>query len=319
METRFCARAGGSWLRGLVYVLTALFCLLEPTSGHADCVVRQATSVGLSMVGGRILVQVEVNGIPSSFILDTGAQRSVVTEAAIRRLGLARDQWVGTTMSGIGGINRRANANPRSFTLAGVPLVRRTLNHDTSLTVGVLPGSSAPGPVVDGLLGRDYLSLFDLDLDIPALRLSLFQPVGCSGRFLPWADNYIAVPISNPTENALVVPVVLDGIPLRALLDTGASGSLLGAAGIFRLKVDLASLGSDATEQVSGLGPHIVTLRRHQFRSLSVGGQSIGTPLLWVAPLRLTPIVDMLLGADWLAGRRVWISYATHQLFIAVP
>jgi hypothetical protein len=24
----------------------------------------------------------------------------------------------------------------------------------------------------------------------------------------------------------------------------------------------------------------------------------------------------MLLGADWLMGRRVWISYATNQLFV---
>jgi hypothetical protein len=39
--------------------------------------------------------------------------------------------------------------------------------------------------------------------------------------------------------------------------------------------------------------------------------------VIWVAPIRLTPIVDMLLGADWLAARRVWISYATRQLFVA--
>jgi hypothetical protein len=27
----------------------------------------------------------------------------------------------------------------------------------------------------------------------------------------------------------------------------------------------------------------------------------------------------MLLGADWLAGKRVWISYATRQVFAAEP
>jgi hypothetical protein len=35
-----------------------------------------------------------------------------------------------------------------------------------------------------------------------------------------------------------------------------------------------------------------------------------------VAPIQLSPISDMLLGADWLMGRRVWISYATNQLFV---
>ena len=43
------------------------------------------------------------------------------------------------------------------------------------------------------------------------------------------------------------------------------------------------------------------------------------SPQLWVEPIRLTPIVDMLLGADWLAGRHVWISYATAQVFLAGP
>jgi len=40
-------------------------------------------------------------------------------------------------------------------------------------------------------------------------------------------------------------------------------------------------------------------------------------PVLWVAPIRFTPISDMLLGADWLAGKVVWISYASRQVFVA--
>jgi hypothetical protein len=42
-------------------------------------------------------------------------------------------------------------------------------------------------------------------------------------------------------------------------------------------------------------------------------------PELWVAPVHLVPIVDMLLGADWLLSRRLWVSFATRQLFMAVP
>jgi len=266
-----------------------------------------------------ITVPVEVNNVTASFILDTGAQRSVVTEAAIVRLGLARDQWVGTTMSGIGGVNRRANADPYSLTLGGVALVRRTINHDTSLTVGILPRSGNAGPPIDGLLGRDYLSEFDLDLDLAARQLTLYQPRGCAGRFLPWAGDYASVPVSNPTESALVIPVMLDGVSLSALLDSGASSSLLAAPGMFRLRMGPADLTGDPSAPVSGLGTRTLVMHRHQFRSLRVGPQIIDAPLLWVAPVRLSPIVDMVLGADWLAGRRVWISYATRQVFVTAP
>lgn len=310
---------GPAILLWTVFLWVVTLWSFDPAQARADCVVRQKAVVKLNVAGGSISVPVEVNGVTASFILDTGAQRSVVTEAAVKRLGLARDEWVGTTMSGLGGINSRANADPRSMTLGGVLLARRTLNHDTSLTVGILPRFAAAGTVIDGLLGRDYLSAFDLDLDMLGNRLTLYQTSGCAGRFLPWGGNYAAIQVSSPAENALVVPVVLDGKPLRALLDTGATSSLLGAPGMFRLGIDLAALQSDPSDLVSGLGPHSVTMRQHRFRSLSVAGQTIDSPVLWVAPVRLTPIVDMLLGADWLAGRQVWISYATRQVFMAVP
>jgi hypothetical protein len=29
------------------------------------------------------------------------------------------------------------------------------------------------------------------------------------------------------------------------------------------------------------------------------------------------PVVDMLLGADWLGARHVWLSFATRQMFVA--
>jgi hypothetical protein len=58
-------------------------------------------------------------------------------------------------------------------------------------------------------------------------------------------------------------------------------------------------------------------MRRHRFGSLQVGPQRIQSPSFWVGPVRLTPIADMILGADFLARRRVWISFASQQVFVA--
>ncbi len=301
-----------------IALLVLLSVLVTPTAARAACVVDDKATVPLDLIGGTITVPVGVNGIVATFILDTGAQRSVVTEAAVHRLDLARDEWVGTTMSGVGGVESRPNADPRSLTLGGVPLVRRTLSHDTSLTVGILPRTRVGNLLIDGLLGRDFLSPFDLDLDVPGRRLTLYQVRGCAGRFLPWRDNYVAVPAAFPDQDAVLVPVTLDGTPLRALLDTGASSSLVAAPGLFRLGLQPASLAGDPANEVAGLGPHIVTMHQHTFNALRVGGQTTDSPIIWVAPVHLRPIADMLLGADWLGGRRVWISYATRQLFVAV-
>jgi Aspartyl protease len=169
------------------------------------------------------------------------------------------------------------------------------------------------------LLGRDFVSPFDLDLDVPGHRLVLYQVQDCASRFLPWPGGYISVPVTLQAGNALVLPVTLDATPLRAMLDTGATASLLAAPGLFRLGLQPANLADDPVEQASGLGPHVISMHRHVFGSLRVGSQTIASPVIWVAPIHLSPIVDMLLGADWLAGRRIWISFATRQVFVATP
>ena len=296
-----------------------LLLLMIPGAGHAGCVADRITNVSLLIIGGTIAVPVEVNGQAAVFILDTGAQRSVVTADAVRRLGLARDPWVGTTLSGIGGIDRRANADPRSLSLGGVPLARRTLNHDTSLTVGILPRAAAGNVPIDGLLGRDFLSRFDLDLDSPGHRMTLYQVQECAGRFLPWTGNYAGIPVTAVGDGALILRVTIDDRPLRAMLDTGASGSLLAAPGIYRLGLNAQSLSGDPAADISGLGERVLSAYRHKFHTMRVGDQLIESPQLWVEPVRATPPVDMLLGADWLLERRVWISFATTQVFEARP
>lgn len=297
-------------------LLSCLILIACRTGVTAACEVVPRASIPLEVINGAILVPVEVNGIAGRFILDTGAERSVVTPAAVQRLALTLDEWVGTTMHGVGGVERRPNANTRTLTLGGAALRRRTLNHDTSLTVADLPRATAGGRAIDGLIGRDYLSLFDLALDMPGQQLTLYDVQGCTGRFLPWTMPYEAVPVQNPAESALVVPVVLDGIRLRALLDTGAGSTLVTAPGIARLGLPLERLMQDPHVNVSGVGPRVQVMHRHRFNVLKVGTETIPHPTLWVAPVRITPIVDMLLGADWLAGKQVWISYATRQVFV---
>jgi hypothetical protein len=115
------------------------------------------------------------------------------------------------------------------------------------------------------------------------------------------------------------VQVLVDGRPLRALIDTGASSSLITASGMFRLGVTPALLRPDPAGNGAGVGPAPVPMHLHRFAELRVGPDVMRDPALWVASVRVVPIVDMLLGADWLQTRRVWLSFATKQIFVAEP
>ena len=66
---------------------------------------------------GNILVAVEVNGVEATFILDTGADRTLMGEDVVRNLGLERDGWVASIIQGVCGIEQRPNALPRSLRL----------------------------------------------------------------------------------------------------------------------------------------------------------------------------------------------------------
>ena len=288
-------------------------------AGHASaaCVVQPLAGVPVDPVGTTLLVPVVVNGIEGSFILDTGAGRTVVTPEAVARFGLALDEWTSTTMRGVGGVERRRNANPRSLTLGGIALKRRSLAEDSTLRAATLPRASAGGRTIDGLLGRDFLSVFDLMLDIRHRVLALYDVRDCSGRFLPWTGDYVSVPVENPTESALIVPIELDGVKLRALLDSGAGSTVVAAPGMARLGLTAEALAGDPVHTITGMGPNSVAMRRHRFGHLKIGTETFSAPVFLVGPIQLTPVADLLLGADWLMPRRVWISYATRQLFVA--
>ena len=284
---------------------------------HAACRVTPLTTVPLELLDGHLLVTVAVNDTPATFILDTGAERTLMGEDVVRQLGLERDGWVASLVLGIGGYEERPNALPRSLRLGDVILRRHTLIGDNSVTVGPLPIATIAGRSIAGLLGRDFIAPFDLDIDLPEHRLSLYDVRGCAAAFLPWRMPYAAIPATTPVGAALVVQATIDNRPLRALIDTGASASLIAAPGMVRLGLTPELLARDPSGNGSGVGPAPILMHRHRFATLTVGPVVTHDASLWIASVHVVPIVDMLLGADWLRSRRVWLSFATKQVFVA--
>jgi hypothetical protein len=299
-------------------LLLAALAVLITAAAHAACRVVPQSTVPIEIARDTPLATVQINDVDATFIVDTGAYRTLMGEDAVRDLNLERDQWVTTAIRGVGGVQERPDALPRSLRLGTTMLHRRTLTGGTSVMVGPLPVTTIDGRPIAGLLGRDFLSPFDLDIDLPAGRLTLFDAPGCSAGFLPWTAPYVTIPAIPSVDNALVVQVLVDGRPLRALIDTGASGSLITASGMFRLGLTPGLLAHDPVGDGAGVGPAPVPMHRHHFAEMRVGPDATRDLTLWVAPVHIVPIVDMLLGTDWLRSRRVWLSFATRQMFVAV-
>ncbi len=298
-----CA-APRSWLVG------ALACLLAGPAAHAACRVVPRATIKLTQVSGLLLLPVTLNSITADFIMDTGAERTVVGIAAADRLHIARDEWVSTDSLGLGGRDRRRLGRPGSLSLGGVPLRRHTVAADNSVVVGPIPDNVAGVPIA-GLLGQDFLSTFDLDLDAAAGTLALYDVSGCSGGFIPWAAQAHAIPAIRPVRNILALAVTVDGRPMEAELDSGAETTTLMAPAMEKL-----ALQPGSGDTMQGFGPRSIAAHRLQI-TLRVGGQTLpGWPAV-AAPVNILRSIDLLLGADWLRRQRVWISWATNQVFVA--
>ena len=288
-----------------------LWLVLAAPTAQAGCQVTARATVPLARAAGLFLVPVEINGTTAQFLLDTGAERSVVGLQAAERLNLARDEWVSTDINGAGGEDRRRLGRPATLTLGGIALRRHTVAADNSLVVGPIPEHVGGQPIA-GLLGQDFLSAFDLDLDPANDRLALYSVAGCSGRFLPWAGRYQALAAWRPVRNILALPVHIDGAALEAELDSGAQVSMITLPGMLSLGLRNPA-GPDLVE---GFGPGRLAASSRRFNQVQVGSLPPSSAVLAVAPIRTMRSLGALLGADWLSSRRVWISWATDQVFV---
>jgi hypothetical protein len=116
-----------------------------------------------------VFVQARVNGSPPlAFVLDTGAEVSVINRSRLARLGL---EAVGDLATGAGGGNvAMAYVKGVSFALPGV-----TLNHQTVTAMPLDALEVALGHPIDGILGYDFLSRFIVELDYPKTTLRLYD------------------------------------------------------------------------------------------------------------------------------------------------
>jgi hypothetical protein len=111
--------------------------------------------------------------------------------------------------------------------------------------------------------------------------------------------------------------VILDGHALIAELDSGAQSSLVTPVGAAKLGLDARMTAGDPTASVHGVGPQTVALRRHVFATLQIGREVQHDVAMLVGAVSGLHSVDLYLGADWLEGHRVWLSFSTTQVFVA--
>jgi predicted aspartyl protease len=274
------------------------------------CGVRPRAQIPVEMHNNVPLVHATIKGQPAALILDTGADSMVLTERALNRLDLQTDSTRILSGRGAGGESRFFAGKLRDLEIGGIPVP----DHQ----VRVLPSSSPLGgqDVIDGLFGTSVLSVFEIDLDLPHRRVTLYAGRLCPTTVVPpWTGPYTTIDASASARGRFLIPVEVNGRRLTALLDTGAAVSLIAADVAASLGVTPEMLEHDPATRLVGTGPAAPVARLHRFRTIGLGGELFANPALLVTE-RPEPDIDVIIGSDYLSGRHLWLSYARKRVFI---
>lgn len=274
-----------------------------------DCTPRAIAQVPLTVANDLMIVPVAINGVPTRLILDTGAERTVVSQALVDRLHLSADARYMTRSNGVGGSSVSRDVLVNRFVLGGVnfPLPR--------LVVGSFNAPLLERLQADGLLGADLLLAFDLDIDPASRTLTLYRSRSCPVTSPPWTEAALRLD-GTPRKDRLALPFLLDGTAGVAVLDTGAQRNVLMAGMARRLNLTEAELADDPRVLHLGAGPHDATARLHRFRLLQVGAIAQADPAISILPMD-TGTTDAVLGQEFLHGRRVWLSFRNREVFVS--
>ena len=256
------------------------------------------------------IVTLLANGKPVTVLLDTGAETTTLTPAVAQRLGAQRPRVeFQRQMRGVAGSLQTSEVELHSFTIGGVAIPWRRVR-----VAQINVASVFSGPL-DGVLGADSLNSFDIDLDLPNNRLTLYSRQSCPGAAPAWSEPYVTIVAGRSKADHLFFPVRLDGHKISAFVDTGAQSSVLSTSGALALGVTAGRLAQDPVRTLRGAAAEQVNARLHRFTRLEIGDEVIRNPEIMVADLRFGD-ADLVLGIDLLRTRRIWFSYGAQKIFL---
>ncbi|MGC8524839.1 MAG: aspartyl protease family protein [Acidibrevibacterium sp.] len=301
-------------LANLVAVLGALFLGACAAAAPEQCVVDRITEFPVPMTRDFALVPTRLDGHDAYLLLDTGAGVTMLSHDIADRLALMpEDRLFPAAVQGVGGVTLTRRLIVDTFEVGGIDLGKQAI----MTTERGLFRDFDPPP--DGIIGGDFLSQFDVDIDLPEKRVGLYRAHACRAPFAPpWPGfTLYRVPARLTDGGQFLIDVAVDGVPLVAMLDSGAEETAINARAMNKLGLTADTLAHDPVREERGIDMNRRLSHRHHFAKLKIGAETYRDPAIWVSDMPLLS-ADMLLGADFFQTHRLWLSFSRRVVFVTV-
>lgn len=293
-------------------------CQASPRSAAslaASCEFTKVVEYPLSPADAVPFIPVVLNNHRVLMLFDTGSEGTSISEDAAVAIGLSVDPATTTTSMDITGVATHGHLAPlrNSRLVANYPLLGR---------ITVAGHLRAANHRVTGLIGRDVLRNFDLDIDLPHQRIALYRPRRCPAQRPNLGGQITELPQTSAGPGRKLPPNVviaaLDGVAQKTMIDTGASVSVIDRARAAMLRDSSETADVDVASTSMTPSGAMIGVQIHRFADLAVGAERFDRPRMAVVDL---PNLDhsgnnqMLLGTDYLRHHRVWISFAGAAVY----
>jgi predicted aspartyl protease len=181
---------------------------------------------------GRIVVPVMIDGKgPFRFLVDTGADGSLVSAALVTQLGLVPYRIRNRRVEGTTGTEELPWVTIDSVTIGSI------VKHDVRMPVSHSPVMSG----LDGILGMAGFGAVRVVVDFHNNKVLVDR----SRRGLP--TSFLNIQAERSPGGLLIIPARVGDIPVAAVIDTGATETL-GNAALRKALLREAAAGAAATQ-----------------------------------------------------------------------
>ena len=251
-------------------------------AGTSDCKVVRIAEWPVRLQRNQLITDGAINGRKIGVLLATGSAINLIPRSAAVRLGLTRWDAPGHRVFGVGGETYAEYANVDELTIGEA--VRKNWRV-------LVAGEQDFGPDIAFVLGYDFFAQVDVEFDLAHNAVRLLHAKDCDGVSLAyWAPGGAGeVKIeATAADNRIVLPVQINGQPARAMLDSGATASLMSkhlaaSLGVTPETPDVFSSGS-----IRGFGGKRVDSWTGPFQSFAVGDEIIRNTRIRFADLNVT-------------------------------
>jgi predicted aspartyl protease/tetratricopeptide (TPR) repeat protein len=264
----------------------------------------------------RPYVQVRVNGRNAIFVVDTGSGFTVVSTASASRLGIS-PKATGGKSQGIGGTGKF----PIVYGLIGSIQIGEIKIESVPCFIREFHGPKDRPPMerADGFIGLSVLSNFLTELDYKNHLMRLDRNLDKGLSALVSSPGVTIIPFRTTQNGLISIETQLDdGHLINAILDSGASSTVISTAAVERLKMHDRIIKGQTVQVIgaAGVANNVELLYIRNCQVADLRQENLRALVLDFGAINETSGFEQsgILGGDFLRHFRIAIDFARAQV-----